>query len=346
MKTKFFLAWIVLVLAAAACLCNGSNGGDDTSPDLPQDTSIGSITRVTDNVLQNQIKIEDNQSKPLQQRDSVGLIDGGECVLDFRGDLVLRLFNDTQVEDIQSEVDSGSSMLARMRLEYGGFTGSLTAVGKSVPFETPNGAIITVYGTDFFLVYDPASSTTTVGNFQGSLEVQIGSGPPQPVPGQTMRQVLPGGEISPELPLIFSRGDFEQTARQTGSSVAALQALAITILEPEPIPVDNTPPTFEVLGIDPPTIIYGSECPGSVGETRLTMRIIDESQIANATVEWELNGVVETRLMERIDDQTFTVLIGPLQDYGVLNIVVRAEDVFGNPGQYEPIQIKVEGCIG
>jgi hypothetical protein len=195
-------------------------------------------------------------------------------------------------------------------------------------------------------VYNPASSITTVGNFQGSLEVQIGSGQPQPVPGQTMRQVFPGGEISPELPLIFSKGDFEQTARQSGSPVAALQELTVSIIEPEPIPVDTTPPTFELLGIDPPRIVYGGECPGTVGETRLTMRILDENQIAWAEVEWELNGAVETRPMERIDDQTFTVLIGPLQDYGVLNIVVRAEDMFGNSGQAKPIQVEVLQCIG
>jgi hypothetical protein len=76
------------------------------------------------------------------------------------------------------------------------------------------------------------------------------------------------------------------------------------------------------------------------------MRILDERPIANAMVEWELNGVFESRPMERIDDQTFTVLIGPLQDYGVLNIVVRAEDMFGNAGQSVPIQVKVERCIG
>jgi hypothetical protein len=186
-----------------------------------------------------------------------------------------------------------------------------------------------------------------VGNFGGRIEVQVENGPAQPVPGGTFRRVFPGGEISPEQPLTFSQPEFEERSRQSGSPVAAFHELTVTIIEPEPIPVEDlTPPAFELLGLDPPSIVYGSECPGSVGETHLTMRILDESPIANAMVEWELNGVFESRPMERIDDQTFTVLIGPLQDYGVLNIVVRAEDMFGNAGQSVPIQVKVERCIG
>ena len=86
--------------------------------------------------------------------------------------------------------------------------------------------------------------------------------------------------------------------------------------------------------------------PGTSGETQLTVRILDENQIANAVAEWELNGVFESRPMERIDDETYTVLIGPLKGYGVLNITVRAEDMFGNLGQSEPIQVEVLQCIG
>jgi hypothetical protein len=345
MKTKLYLGWIALALAAAACLCNGGSGGDGSPAGPSGPASIGQIDLVTADVEHNKKPV--TSSEAFYNHDSIGLLNGGEGQLDFRGGLVLRLFNDTLVGDIQSEVDSGSSMLARMRLEYGGFTGSLTASGKSVPFETPNGAIITVYGTDFFIVYDQATSTTTAGNFQGSLDVQVGSGQTLTVPDQAMRQVLPGGEITNELPLGFTKVDFEQASRQSGSPVAALQELTVTIVEPEPSPVEDlTPPAFELIGLEPPTIVYGGECPGTVGETRLTMRILDDSQIAKAMVEWELNGTFETRQMERIDDQTFTVIIGPLQDYGVLNIVAHAEDMFGNAGQSERIQVKVERCIG
>jgi hypothetical protein len=348
MKNKLLLAWIVLTLAVAACVCNGSNGGSEASGSSgspPGSTSIGKISLVTNDVEHNKKPV--TSSELFYNHDSVGLLNGGEGRLDFIGGLALNLFNDSLVGDIQSEAASGSSILARMRLEFGGFTGSLTASGKSVSFTTPNGAIITVYGTDFFIVYDPSTSTTAAGNFGGRIEVQVGNGPAQPVPGGTFRQVFAGGEISPEQPLTFSQPEFEERSRQSGSPVAAFNELTVTIIEPEPIPVEDlTPPTFELVGLDPPSIVYGPECPGSVGETRLTMFILDESQIANAMVEWELNGVFEQRPMERIDDQTFTVLIGPLQDFGVLNIVVRAEDMFGNAGQSEPIQVKVAQCIG
>jgi len=342
MKNKLFLAWIVLALAAAACLCNGGNG---TSGGASGSEAIGKINLVTNVVEHNKNPVTGSES--FFNHDSIGLLNGGEGRLDFLGGLSLDLFNDTLVGDIQSEAASGSSMLAKMRLEYGGFTGSLTASGTSASFETPNGAVVTVYGTDFFIVYNQSTSTTTVGNFQGSLEVQVGSGPALPVPNQTLRHVLPGGEITPELPLVFSMVEFEERSRQSGSPVTALHELTVSIIEPEPIPVEDfTPPAFELLSLDPPSIVYGSECPGTFGETQLTMRILDENQIANAMVEWELNGVFESRPMERIDDQTYTVLIGPLQDFGVLNIVVRAEDMFGNAGQSGPIQVKVAQCIG
>lgn len=342
MKKKLYLAWIVLALAAAACLCNG---GNNSSGDSGAAQAIGKISLVTNVVEHNKNQV--TGSEFFYNHDFIGLLNGGEGRLDFLGGLSLNLFNDTLVGDIQSETGSGSSILARMRLEFGGFTGSLTASGMSVPFATPNGATITVYGTDFFIVYDASTSTTVVGNFGGRIEVQVGNGPAQPVPGGTFRQVFPGGEITPEQQLTFSRPEFEERSRQSGSPVAALHELTVTIIEPEPIPVEDlTPPAFELLGLDPPSIVYGAECPGTFGETQLTMRILDENQIANAMVEWELNGVFESRPMERIDDQTYTVLIGPLRDFGVLNIVVRAEDMFGNAGQSEPIQVKVAQCIG
>ena len=262
MKNKLFLAWIVLALAAAACLCNGGNGSSGESGAAD---AIGKISLVTNVVEHNKNQVTGSES--FYNQDSIGLLNGGEGRLDFLGGLAINLFNDTLVGDIQSEAASGSSMLSKMRLEYGGFTGSLTTSGTSASFETPNGAVITVYGTDFFIVYDPANSTTSAGNFQGSLEVQMGDGPALPVPGGTFRQILPGGEITPEAPLTFSKPDFEERSRQSGSPIAAFHALTVTIIEPEPIPVEDfTPPVIELLGLDPARIVYGSECPGPPGK--------------------------------------------------------------------------------
>lgn len=115
---------------------------------------------------------------------------------------------------------------------------------------------------------------------------------------------------------------------------------------PKAAPQDITPLACELLGVDPPKIVYDSECPWSAGETRITMRILDESPIANVVAEWELNEVFDSRPMEPIDDQTFTVVLGPYQAYGDLSVTISAEDAMGDPAKIGLIIIKVRYCIG
>jgi hypothetical protein len=337
MKNKLFLAWIALLLAALAC--GGGGGGTKTAK--PPDNSIGSIRLIHKDVLQNNQAVTGTQS--LLQDAVIGVFNGGLGDLFFTGGLALRLFNDTQVGGVSADPSPGSSLLARMRLEFGGFTGKQTGEGTQTTIETPNGATITVAGTNFFVVYDPGSQVTYCGNFGGRIAIQAAGSPPIGIPDGQIYRVDPGAPPVYWQDIPWSMDEFNEIAAANQSPMAPLEAAG----PPPPLPPqDITPPVFELLSLDPPSIVYGSECPGTFGETQLTMRILDENQIANAMVEWELNGVFESRPMERIDDQTYTVLIGPLQDFGVLNIVVRAEDMFGNAGQSEPIQVKVAQCIG
>lgn len=358
MKNKLFLAWIVLLLAALACggggdggdTGNGEGGGESggggsgggvTTTTQPPDNSIGSIQLIQKDVLQNNQPVVGTQS--LLQGAVIGVFNSGLGDLFFTGGLALRLFNDTQLGGVSAEPAPGSSLIARMRLEFGGFTGQQTGAGAQTTIETPNGATITVAGTNFFVVYEPGSRVTYCGNFGGRIAIQAAGSPPIGIPDGQIYRVDPGAPPVYWQDIPWSMDEFNEIATVNQSPMAPLEKAG----PPPPLPPqDITPPAFELLGLDPPSIVYGSECPGTVGETRLTMRILDQSEITNPRVEWELNGMYGSRPMDRIDDQTFTVVIGPLQDYGILNIVVYADDIYGNFGQSEMIQVKVEYCIG
>jgi hypothetical protein len=112
-------------------------------------STIGSVSRVSDIVQQNQTRVQG--TNPLQQDDTIRLANGGEGLLDFGSGLRLRLFNDSQVGGVRAGSAQGAALLVRLRLEFGGFTGQLTQPGGQVVIETPNGATVNVAGTDFFL---------------------------------------------------------------------------------------------------------------------------------------------------------------------------------------------------
>jgi hypothetical protein len=54
----------------------------------------------------------------------------------------------------------------RLYLELGGMTGRLTSPGGSFQVRTPGGAQVLVLGTRFFVIFDPATRITWVGNLK------------------------------------------------------------------------------------------------------------------------------------------------------------------------------------
>jgi len=333
-KSLFAVA-ALLALAALACLSNG--GGTQ-----PPGASIGKVSLVDDQVEHNNNPLTGIED--LKGNDSIKVFDAGEGLLDFGGDLILRLFNTTSLGGITVASSPDSPLDVRMSLESGGFTGDKVKPGGKAVFNTPNGAKITVYGTSFFVVYDPASGVTTAGNFNGRMEMEAGGSGPIPIPENHSRRVEPGGQPGPETPLPFDRGGFEQRARDLASPVAAL--VQVEIIEPEPIPVDTTPPTIKVPAFEPQSIAIGGECPGAPGTTQITVQVFDDSGVSRVLAFWSINQQSAEVPLERIDDVTFTATIGPVESLGGLAITITAWDNAGNVGEFGPIIVDVVSCIG
>jgi hypothetical protein len=216
-KKQLALFLISIVLTAIACNLTRGRGAPTETPPT---NSIGTLSRVSDAVEHNDNPVAGVD--PLFENDSVRVFGGGEGLLDFGGGLLLRAFNDTILGGVTVASDPGAPLDVRMLLESGGFTGHLTVPGGKATFQTPGGATISVLGTEFLLVYDPASRLTTVGNFDGTLGVAAG-GISAVVAPDHYREVPSGGQPGQELPLTFSQAEYEGRSRDLRSPVLALE---------------------------------------------------------------------------------------------------------------------------
>jgi len=206
---------LYLILAVLLAACSSLNRRDE---------SIGTVSRVSDIVQQNQTQVQGTNS--LQQDDTIRLANGGEGLLDFGGGLLLRLFNDSQVGGVRAESAQGAALLVRLRLEFGGFTGQLTQPGGQVVFETPNGATVNVAGTDFFLVYNAASGESYCGNWNGKMWAEANGSGRVPLSTGWIYRVQPGGQPAQWWPMPWSMEQFAQLARLTGSPLTPIEVAA------------------------------------------------------------------------------------------------------------------------
>ncbi|NLF66383.1 MAG: hypothetical protein GX579_17455 [Chloroflexi bacterium] len=240
----FFLLAILIALG-----CRLSSEMTPAAPEARDGTAI--LTPERDNVehgTDESALVQVLSSVPVSAGEFIRITEGGEALLDFGEALRLRLFNDTEMQTINTEPAPGASGAAYVfSLQQGGLTGQLTKAGESAVIETPGGATITILGTQFFVVYDPATGETTVGNFDGSVQVDDGSAS---FPLGASRQVtIPGGVPEP-LPVSYVQ--FEQQARSLGpvAAVAALQPeppSPTPTFTPSPTP---SPPDLVVAGME------------------------------------------------------------------------------------------------
>ena len=245
MKKEFLLLIAVLMLIVVACVftsCGAQlpdTGG--SSPTPPQEESpIGVIRKLSDEVQVDQTPIPGEGD--LFDESEVGLFNGGEGLLDFGSALVLHLFNNTVLGGVEATTDPNSSLIVRLRLELGGFTGELNEAGEQATFETPNGARIIVMGTEFFLVYDQEEDTTTVGNFSGIVGVTAG-GESVSLPSGYYLQVISDNPPGEPVEIPFTKTLFESRARELLSPVDGLGDLlsptAVPTITPTPSPTSS-----------------------------------------------------------------------------------------------------------
>lgn len=252
------LAAVVTLLISAALCCAGGGGGGTVVPPVDggddDNTLVGTLTRERDDVefgtsagsLQ---PLAAGQSATFRSGDFVRVANGGEGLLDFGSQLVLRLFNNTDLNLVSITADAGSPLEVQMFLEDGGFTGSYSADGGSLVVDTPGGTAVVVLGTEFFVNYEPGSQSTVAGSFNGSVNVDWGSGSMAITPGHYL-EIAPGGPTGPEQPIPLTRDAFEGEVRQVGSTLRVAELIMqgaydkpVEVTEPPPPELGDTPVT-------------------------------------------------------------------------------------------------------
>jgi hypothetical protein len=177
--------------------------------------------------------------------DTVRVTNGGVAKLDLLTDqdnnhISIRIFNDTMVGDVKADPSETTDPIVTILLVFGGLTGEVPKNGGvPVQFTTPNGVDIRILGTQFLVSYDPATSTTYIGNFDGFIAYST--------PGQSARTINPGQlfEVSSsfevqELTLNFTRADIDN---RTISNRSTLLESVKSYLGPTATPTPTTTPT-------------------------------------------------------------------------------------------------------
>jgi hypothetical protein len=234
MDSRIRYSFIMVLLLLAGCRVTGRGG--PTSPPAPlAEGAAARLTRERDNVqhgVDETALVRVLSSVGVHDGELIRVTEGGEGRLDFGEALILRLFNDSLLQTINTAPAPGASGAAYVfSLQQGGLSGQLAEAGETAVIETPGGATITILGTQFFVVYNASTGETTVGNFDGAVEIDDGSGT---FPLDARRQVTLPGRIQQPLPVTFA--EFEQLAR-AGGPVAAAQSL-----QPGPPPTPTPPP--------------------------------------------------------------------------------------------------------
>jgi hypothetical protein len=151
-------------------------------------------------------------------------------VLDFGDQMRLRLFNDSELQMVAAQIADDVPLGVQVFLFVGGFTGQLTREGGRAVFRTPGNVEITVLGTEYFVVYDPHTMETTVGNFGGSVQVSSAGSQVSLEDGSYL--VVPADSPpGTPLPLTLSREEFENRAREADSPLQAANQVKSWSLE-------------------------------------------------------------------------------------------------------------------
>lgn len=213
---RLILACGLLVLGALACNLPWPN------PPLPGE-SIGTIEKEESDVLQNSVEVVAINN--LIQDDTLSVQNGGVGLVRFGQDLSIRLFNETLAGEFRatrSASGPNSTLIARITLFTGGLTGRLVKENNTATFKTMSGAKILVKGTEFFIVYDPETMVTTIGNFSGLLGVNAGGISATLTSGYYL-EVHPNRPPGVQKQIPFTLQQFENRARERESPVLALR---------------------------------------------------------------------------------------------------------------------------
>ena len=158
--------------------------------------------------------------------DSLFVHSGGSGRLEFGDKMRIRLFNDTRLNEIRAESIGDTPLEVDMFLAEGGLTGRLVDVGGRTTIKTPNNARIDIFGTDFFVIFDPANDIAAAGNFGGTVEVTKAG---QTLPLESGSFVIMAGRNPPSdpLPIGETLEEFEQRSVALSSPLGAYRRTAL-----------------------------------------------------------------------------------------------------------------------
>ena len=249
MNTNKTFAGIVFV----AFLLSACNLPSPYEPEIPN-TGSGPVGKIS----AEKTLVESGPSDHLAQvtntadffdNDTVRVTNGGAATLDLLtgqvdNHILIRIFNDTMVGDVKADPSGTTNPLVTILLVFGGLTGEVPKNGGApVQFTTPNGVNIYILGTQFLVVYDPATSTTYIGNFDGFIEYST-PGQSGPVdPGQLF-EISPSFEIE-KMALNLTRTEIEDlTSKSSSTLLATLKDYIATIVTPTPTTIPTPFPTI------------------------------------------------------------------------------------------------------
>jgi len=238
---KTFAAMVAVALLLSAC-----QPESPPTPMIPKtgSESIGTIsaeeTLVEYGLSDNLIQVTNSQI--FLNNSTVRVTKGGIARLDFSvNQISIRLFNDTAVGNVRADPAGTPDRAVRMKLVFGGLSGEVAKNGTPIQFEIANGVNVYILGTQFIVLYDPETTTTYIGNFDGTVAYTI--------PGQQSVQFIQSGllyEISSSFEINtrimnFTRADIDSL---TLNSRSTLLTTLRGYLDLTPTPTSTATPTL------------------------------------------------------------------------------------------------------
>jgi hypothetical protein len=278
MNTKRTFATIVFVaLLSSACGLTPT-----PTPMIPVTGPIGMLS-AEEMLVESGPSDEMIQVKNIDEffnNDTLRVTLGGIAKLDLlEGQISIRVFNNTALEEVTADPSETSDPVVRMKLVFGGLSGEVAKNGTPVKFNLTNGVNIYILGTQFLVFYDFRTGTTYIGNFDGTIAYTI--------PGQGSTQLIPAGqiyEISPSFETKITILNLNRTEidTRTVNNESNLLAVIQDYLEPTSTPTPtatSTPPTPSPTITSTPTLFP------TITSTSTRMTLCDQAAfVADVTV--------------------------------------------------------------
>ena len=232
-----FMALLIILLSTAFCCDGCNNNGDNDGGGTTAEEPIGSIATIHTRVeagRSGNIK-EVNGSRNFYDNESVRVVNSGKGRIDFNDGSTITLYNNTTTDQVTAKFNPAE---IGVFLSNQGFDGYVPD-GSSFTVNMPNGSQVKILGTQFFVVFDPDTNYSTVGNFDGTVLFTPPGGSEQDLPPHTMVDIAPdGGTNFLELP--YGPANFGDSADSAGSPMEGVQALRDEFQQPR---VGGAPPT-------------------------------------------------------------------------------------------------------